>query len=57
MSLFCIPAAYQKLQDYSKLIFDVTIKCMDLYSKKFGLDYPFNKYDQIFIREFGAFAM
>lgn len=57
MSLFCIPDAEAKLRKYSKLIFDTTIACMNLFKEKFGLGYPFNKYDQIFIREFGAYAM
>ncbi len=50
MSLFCAPSALENLKFYKDFIFDVTIKSMDFYEKTFGVDYPFVKYDQIFIR-------
>jgi aminopeptidase N len=57
MSLFCTQAAKQNLERYSDFIFKITQKCMLLFQDKFGVKYPFKKYDQIFIREFGALAM
>jgi aminopeptidase N len=38
-------------------IFEVTGQCFDFFTEKFGRDYPFAKYDQLFVPEFNAGAM
>lgn len=38
-------------------IFDVTRRGFDFYRRVFGMDYPFGKYDQLFVPEFNAGAM
>lgn len=57
MTLYCPPSVVPNLKRYSEFIFDVTIKCMDFFARKFKTLYPFNKYDQIFIKECHALAM
>ena len=38
-------------------IFDITKKGFDYFESKFGVPYPFDKYDQLFVPEFNAGAM
>jgi aminopeptidase N len=38
-------------------IFEVTRQCFDFFTEKFARDYPFAKYDQLFVPEFNAGAM
>jgi aminopeptidase N len=38
-------------------IFDITRRCLDEYARLFGVAYPFGKYDQVFVPEFGPWAM
>ena len=38
-------------------IFDITRKGFDYFESKFGVAYPFEKYDQLFVPEFNAGAM
>lgn len=38
-------------------IFDITKKGFDYFEKRFGVAYPFEKYDQLFVPEFNAGAM
>jgi aminopeptidase N len=57
LSLHCVPTSLPYLDNISSFIFDVTTKSMKFYEKFFGHDYPFNKYDQIWIRECGFTAM
>ena len=42
---------------YAKAIFGKTPAMMDFYSKKLGIDYPWNKYAQIVVRDFVSGAM
>src|SRR5439155_1368044 len=38
-------------------LFTVTRQCLDRYHELFDVPYPFGKYDQVFVPEFGAGAM
>ncbi|MQA86651.1 MAG: aminopeptidase N [Streptosporangiales bacterium] len=38
-------------------IFEITKQGLDFYREAFGMDYPFAKYDQLFVPEFNAGAM
>ncbi len=42
---------------YAKAIFGKTPAMIDFYSKKLGIDYPWNKYAQIVVRDFVSGAM
>jgi aminopeptidase N len=41
----------------AEYIFDITRKGFDYFESKFGVAYPFEKYDQLFVPEFNAGAM
>jgi len=51
--------ARASLFDYldSDYIFDITAKGFAFFEEKFGVAYPFEKYDQLFVPEFNAGAM
>jgi aminopeptidase N len=55
MALYCRESLSQHLD--SEEIFDLTRRGFDWYHANFGLRYPFDKYDQIFVPEFNAGAM
>jgi aminopeptidase N len=40
-----------------QLMFDITIGSMKFYNEYFGVTYPFNKYDQVFVAEHNYGAM
>lgn len=42
---------------YAKLIFGNTPEMMEFYSKKLGVDYPWDKYSQVVVRDFVSGAM
>jgi aminopeptidase N len=42
---------------YARLIFGNTPKMIEFFSKKLGVDYPWEKYDQIVVRDFVSGAM
>ncbi|WP_026897588.1 M1 family metallopeptidase [Daejeonella oryzae] len=42
---------------YAKQIFGMTPKMMEFFSKKLGVDYPWNKYSQIVVRDYISGAM
>ncbi len=42
---------------YAKMIFGNTPKMIDFYSKKLGVDYPWDKYHQVVVRDFVSGAM
>ncbi|WP_442588734.1 M1 family aminopeptidase [Pedobacter sp. AW31-3R] len=46
-----------KYAPYAKDIFGFTPEAMDFYSKVLGVDYPWNKYSQIVVRDFVSGAM
>lgn len=47
------------LADYldAEYIFDITRKGFDFFARQFGIAYPFEKYDQLFVPEFNMGAM
>ncbi len=47
----------QKYAPYAKAIFGNTPEMMEFYSQKLGLDYPWDKYAQVVVREFVSGAM
>ncbi len=38
-------------------IFDITCRGLDFFERRFGMPYPFGKYDQLFVPEFSSGAM
>ncbi|MGZ5282260.1 MAG: M1 family aminopeptidase [Bacteroidia bacterium] len=55
-----IPVEYYVEHDYApyaKLIFGKTPEMMEFYSKLLGIDYPWEKYSQVVVREFVSGAM
>jgi len=42
---------------YAKMVFGNTPEMMEVFSKKLGVDYPWNKYSQIVVRDFVSGAM
>lgn len=38
-------------------LFDITAKGMDFYNQTWGVEYPYEKYDQVFVPEYNAGAM
>jgi aminopeptidase N len=46
-----------KYAPYAKQIFGNTPEMIDFYSKTLGIDYPWNKYDQIVVRDYVSGAM
>ena len=51
--------ARKSLFDYldADYIFDITAKGFEYFERRFGVPYPFEKYDQLFVPEFNAGAM
>ena len=55
LGVFCRQSMAQYLDaDY---MFDITRKGFDFFEKQFGVEYPFEKYDQLYVPEFNAGAM
>jgi aminopeptidase N len=46
-----------ELKANSEEIFDITRRCLDEYLRLFGVAYPFDKYDQVFVPEFTNWAV
>ncbi|EAS02858.2 peptidase M1 family aminopeptidase (macronuclear) [Tetrahymena thermophila SB210] len=57
MSLFTRESIMPHLLRISDFLFEVTNKSMEVYERIFGYDFPFNKYDQIYVPEFNWGAM
>src|SRR5690625_3872302 len=55
LGLFCRASLAEYLDD--EALFDVTRRGFDFFEDTFGLAYPFEKYDQLFVPEFNAGAM
>ncbi|MFG2879179.1 aminopeptidase N [Streptomyces sp. NPDC048337] len=55
LGIYCRPSLAEFLD--SDAIFDVTRQGFDWFQEKFAYDYPFAKYDQLFVPEFNAGAM
>ncbi|MFE2742991.1 aminopeptidase N [Streptomyces scopuliridis] len=55
LGVYCRPSLAQYLD--SDAIFEVTRQGFDWFQEKFAYDYPFAKYDQLFVPEFNAGAM
>ncbi|WP_326694894.1 aminopeptidase N [Streptomyces sp. NBC_01766] len=55
LGIYCRPSLAEFLD--SDAIFDVTRQGFDWFQEKFDYDYPFAKYDQLFVPEFNAGAM
>ncbi|HLR94748.1 MAG TPA: aminopeptidase N [Jiangellaceae bacterium] len=55
LGLFCRASLAEYLDD--EALFDVTRRGFDFFEDVFGLAYPFEKYDQLFVPEFNAGAM
>jgi len=55
MGIYC----RESLSEYmdADYIFDITRKGIEFYEKEFNYDYPFTKYDQLFVPEFNMGAM
>ncbi len=51
---YYVEPAYKK---YAKMVFGNTPEMMEVFSKKLGVDYPWNKYSQIVVRDFVSGAM
>ncbi len=55
LGIYCRPSLAEHLD--SDAIFEVTRQGFDWFQEKFDHDYPFAKYDQLFVPEFNAGAM
>ncbi|MER6672951.1 aminopeptidase N [Streptomyces sp. NPDC000983] len=55
LGIYCRPSLAEYLD--SDAIFEVTRQGFDWFQEKFDYDYPFGKYDQLFVPEFNAGAM
>ncbi|GAA2389481.1 aminopeptidase N [Streptomyces glaucosporus] len=55
LGVYCRPSLAEHLD--ADAIFEVTRQGFDWFEEKFGLPYPFAKYDQLFVPEFNAGAM
>ncbi|MEU5159519.1 aminopeptidase N [Streptomyces sp. NPDC020875] len=55
LGIYCRPSLAEFLD--SDAIFEVTRQGFDWFEEKFDYDYPFAKYDQLFVPEFNAGAM
>ncbi|MEV8393260.1 MULTISPECIES: aminopeptidase N [unclassified Streptomyces] len=55
LGVYCRPSLAEYLD--SDAIFEVTRQGFDWFQEKFAYDYPFAKYDQLFVPEFNAGAM
>ncbi|MEV8564754.1 aminopeptidase N [Streptomyces sp. NPDC051322] len=55
LGIYCRPSLAEFLD--AEAIFDVTRQGFDWFQEKFDYDYPFAKYDQLFVPEFNAGAM
>ncbi|MGW4441128.1 aminopeptidase N [Streptomyces sp. NPDC004596] len=55
LGIYCRPSLAEFLD--SDAIFEVTRQGFDWFQEKFGMAYPFEKYDQLFVPEFNAGAM
>ncbi|MFF5424688.1 MULTISPECIES: aminopeptidase N [unclassified Streptomyces] len=55
LGIYCRPSLAEFLD--ADHIFDVTRQGFDWFQEKFAYDYPFAKYDQLFVPEFNAGAM
>ena len=55
LGIYCRPSLAQYLD--AEAIFEVTKQGFDWFQEKFDCDYPFSKYDQLFVPEFNAGAM
>ncbi|MEV7849966.1 aminopeptidase N [Streptomyces sp. NPDC088183] len=55
LGIYCRPSLAEFLD--ADAIFDVTRQGFDWFQEKFDYDYPFAKYDQLFVPEFNAGAM
>ncbi|WP_066952135.1 aminopeptidase N [Streptomyces lushanensis] len=55
LGIYCRPSLAEYLD--SDAIFEVTRQGFDWFQEKFDYDYPFAKYDQLFVPEFNAGAM
>lgn len=47
----------KEYEQYAKRIFPYTLEMLDFYSKRFGYDYPWQKYSQIVVRDYVSGAM
>jgi aminopeptidase N len=55
LGIYCRPSLAPYMD--AEAIFEVTKQGFDYFQEKFGIRYPFSKYDQLFVPEFNAGAM
>ena len=57
LSLWCRESFAGYLDDQAEAIFDITKQGLDFFAGYFGLDYPFDEYNQLFVPEANMGAM
>lgn len=57
MGIYCRQALKEAAAPDVDYLFDVTAKGMDFYNEIWGVEYPYAKYDQVFVPEYNAGAM
>ena len=57
MSIYCRQALKDAASGDVDYLFDITAKGMDFYNSTWAVEYPYEKYDQIFVPEYNAGAM
>jgi aminopeptidase N len=57
MSIYSLESLFPYLKNLAPFIFEMTVESLKFFESFFGVEYPFNKYDQIFVHEYNAGAM
>lgn len=57
MAIYCRKALQEAMAKDVDYLFDVTKAGFDFYNKTWGVPYPYDKYDQLFVPEYNAGAM
>ncbi|MFI5631018.1 aminopeptidase N [Streptomyces sp. NPDC051664] len=57
IGLHCRASLADALKREQAELFEITTQCLDAYQRLFGVQYPYAKYDQVFVPEFGVLAM
>ncbi|MFD0704764.1 aminopeptidase N [Alloscardovia venturai] len=57
MGIYCRQALKDGMAKDAEYLFDVTKRGMDFYNETWGVEYPYAKYDQLFVPEYNAGAM
>jgi len=57
LGLHCRASLAEGLRDDIDEVFEITGQCLDEYQRLFGVPYPFDKFDQVFVPEFSVLSL